>query len=202
MISTTGSIAQKILLPAPRRASVVLPGPLLDFRTSDALADFDQGIDVAIRFGPGGWRGLQSRLLASETLFPVVGPALSRRRLADQPGRACRPCPDPPSRKRLAAVARPGRAGPDATAPALYLDNQVLVTEAAAAGHGRGPRPRADRGRRSALRPSRPDPRSGGSGRIWLLGGVERELAEGGADPRLRDAVEAVFTVEANSSRG
>ena len=51
-----------------------MPGARLRLRTSDSLADFDEGVDVALRFGPGGWRGLQSRLLAGERLFPVVSP--------------------------------------------------------------------------------------------------------------------------------
>src|SRR4051794_33895345 len=74
VISTTTSIAQKILLPhlGPLQQSV--PHATLDLRTSDTLADFEEGIDLAIRFGPGGWRGHQSRLLARERLVPAVSP--------------------------------------------------------------------------------------------------------------------------------
>ena len=86
VISTTGSIAQKILVPHLDALQSSCPRTLLDLRTSDDLADFDQGIDVGIRFGPGGWRGLQSRLLGSETLFPW-----SVLLIAAAPGRPVKP---------------------------------------------------------------------------------------------------------------
>src|SRR4051794_8309431 len=66
VISTLGAIAQRILLPALADLQRVMPGVTLDIRSSASLADFDRDIDVAIRFGPGGWRGLQSRFLADE----------------------------------------------------------------------------------------------------------------------------------------
>jgi len=51
------------------------PTIALELEFSDAFADFGAGaIDAGIRFGPGGWPGLQSELLARETLFPVCTP--------------------------------------------------------------------------------------------------------------------------------
>lgn len=48
----------------------------LDLRCGSALADLAAGdVDVAIRFGPGGWTGLQARHLADEILFPVASPS-------------------------------------------------------------------------------------------------------------------------------
>ena len=138
VVSTTGSIAQKILVPHLARLQEACPGARLDLRTSDSLADFDEGVDVAVRFGPGGWRGLQSRLLAGERLFPVVSPdyrggawPLSQEELGDHllihhPESSWRLWLDP-------AQPQPVRSG-----ARLHLDDQVLVIEAAAAGHGIG----------------------------------------------------------------
>jgi LysR family transcriptional regulator, glycine cleavage system transcriptional activator len=136
VISTTGAIAQKILLPRLALLQQACPGARLDLRTSDSLADFDEGIDVALRFGPGGWRGLQSRLLGSERLFPVVGPAyrggdwpLTEHELSDH---ALIHHPESGWRLWL----DPAEAAAVQSADALYLADQVLVIEAAAAGHG------------------------------------------------------------------
>lgn len=47
---------------------------------SAAMADFErEGVDAAIRYGEGGWRGLAEHRLMGETLFPVCAPALAAR---------------------------------------------------------------------------------------------------------------------------
>ena len=167
VVSTTGSIAQKILAAAPRKSfrNPSCPAARLDIRTSDALADFEDGVDVAIRFGPGGWRGLQSRLLAKEGLIPVVSPqnrgGAWPRSQADSQRSHSDPAPESGWRLRL----DPAEPDPMRSAGALYLADQVLVIEAAAAGHGIGlvrERLAAEDLRWSASS----DPRSGGSGRI------------------------------------
>src|SRR3954465_14829632 len=43
VISTTGSIAQKLLIPHLDHLQLSCPGVRLDLRTSDVLADFDEG---------------------------------------------------------------------------------------------------------------------------------------------------------------
>ena len=138
VISTTGSIAQKILLPHLDSLKNACPGARLDIRTSDSLADFDEGVDVAIRFGPGGWRGLQSRLLAHERLFPVVSPDYRGgdwpRSQADLGDHVLIHHTESGWRLWLDA----GEPDPTPSARAFYLDDQVLVIEAAAAGHGIG----------------------------------------------------------------
>ncbi len=62
-------------LPDLRRA---LPGVDLLIRTERRLIDFArEEVDLAIRFGPGPFRGLEARRLMYEDVFPVCAPALA-----------------------------------------------------------------------------------------------------------------------------
>ncbi len=74
VISTLASMASRIAPRLPdfqRRFGNVE----LELRCGSALADLTDDVDVAIRFGPGGWTGLQARHLGDESLFPVASPA-------------------------------------------------------------------------------------------------------------------------------
>jgi LysR family glycine cleavage system transcriptional activator len=136
VVSTLASIAQRILLPALDQLRDGCPGVMLDLRCSSALADFDREIDLAIRFGPGGWRGLQSRFLGDEILFPVVSPEYrSGVRPADQAELAAHVLiHHPESSWRL--WLDPAEPDPSRSGNALYIDDSVVALEAAAAGHG------------------------------------------------------------------
>ena len=136
VVSTLASVAQKILLPELAAIQQSCAGAMLDLRCSNALADFDRDVDVAIRFGPGGWRGLQSRLLGTETLFPVASP--------DFRG-GSRPTSEadlvdhvlihhPESSWRL--WLDPDKPDPTRSGNALYIDDSAVAVEAAAAGYG------------------------------------------------------------------
>ena len=136
VVSTLSSIAQKILLPGLGALQDACAGAMLDIRCSNALADFDREVDVAIRFGPGGWRGLQSQFLGEETLFPVASPDY-------RPGRwpSCQVefqdhilIHHPESSWRL--WLDPDEPDPSLSGNALYIDDSALALEAAAAGHG------------------------------------------------------------------
>jgi LysR family glycine cleavage system transcriptional activator len=134
VVSTLSSIAQKVLVPGLGRIEDACPGIALDLRSSNALADVDDGVDVAIRFGPGGWRGVQSRFLGDEWLFPVVSPdyrgndwptseaELAGHRLIHHPESSWRLWLDPD--------------GPALDEDALHIDDSMVAVEAAAAGHG------------------------------------------------------------------
>jgi len=135
-ISTLASIAQKILLPRLSELQAAIPNALLDIRCTNALADLESDVDLAIRFGPGGWHGLQSRQLGSETLFPVASPnyrggqiPTSVDDLAD-----CRLIHHPESNWRLWL----DPAGPDRarSGEALHIDDSLVAIEAAAACEG------------------------------------------------------------------
>lgn len=137
VVSTTYSIGQKILAPALRELQAACGGVRLDLRCTDSLADFEDGIDVAIRFGPGGWRGLESRLLGKEELFPVVsahyGRALPARQV-DLSDHLLIHHPESGWRLWLDAA----QPDPTSEAPALYVDSALMVLEAAASGIGIG----------------------------------------------------------------
>ena len=135
VLSTLPSVADKILLPRLGGLREALPELMLELRCSVALADLDE-VDVAIRFGPGGWSALQSRHLADERLFPVASPAYRGGALpADAGGlRDCQLIHHPESHWRL-WLDPLGLAVADFPSW-LAVDDSALVLEAAAAGHG------------------------------------------------------------------
>ncbi len=76
-VSTTPSFAAKWLV--PRLAGFQVRHPEIDVRlsTSNALADpAVEDVDVAVRYGPGRWPGLEVHPLMETELFPVCSPAL------------------------------------------------------------------------------------------------------------------------------
>jgi DNA-binding transcriptional LysR family regulator len=136
VVSTLGSIAQKILLPGLGPLREACAGAMLDIRCSNALADFDREVDVAIRFGPGGWRGLQSRFLGEESLFPVASPDYRRGHWpstqAELKDHVLIHHPESSWRLWL----DPNEPDPSLSGNALYIDDSALALDAAAAGHG------------------------------------------------------------------
>ncbi|MBT2338436.1 MULTISPECIES: transcriptional regulator GcvA [Pseudomonas] len=76
-ISTLVSVASKWLL--PRLASFQQAFPKIDVRVtaSTELVDFRKtGIDAAIRYGSGDWKGLRADWLMADEIFPVCSPRL------------------------------------------------------------------------------------------------------------------------------
>ena len=76
-VSTLPSLAAKWLV--PRLPAFQEAHPEIDVRiaTSVALVDFRRDdVDVAIRYGHGGWPGLRADWLMTEETFPVCAPAL------------------------------------------------------------------------------------------------------------------------------
>ena len=58
----------------------------LHIKTGQSLANFkSDGVDIAIRFGTGDWRGLRAIKLLDEELFPVCSPSLNGGRLPKGP---------------------------------------------------------------------------------------------------------------------
>jgi LysR family glycine cleavage system transcriptional activator len=77
-ISTLVSVASKWLL--PRLPAFQQAFPDIDVRISATtdLVDFRRGgIDAAIRYGRGDWRGLRADFLMADEVFPVCSPAVA-----------------------------------------------------------------------------------------------------------------------------
>ncbi|AOO83573.1 transcriptional regulator GcvA [Bosea vaviloviae] len=76
-VSTMPSFALSWLI--PRLGSLKQRHPELEVRISVSLhlTDFArEDVDVAVRYGPGGYQGLHSELLMAESFFPVCNAAL------------------------------------------------------------------------------------------------------------------------------
>jgi LysR family glycine cleavage system transcriptional activator len=136
-VSTLPSIAHKILLPALAEFLRSSPELRLDLRCSDTLAELGGEVDVAIRFGPGGWSGLQSRQLAGERLFPVASPQYRPNLPSSfEELRACNLIQHPESSWRL--WLEPLGWNFDDLHSTLAIDDSIMVLEAAAEGMGVG----------------------------------------------------------------
>ncbi|WP_193185644.1 LysR substrate-binding domain-containing protein [Nisaea sediminum] len=67
---------------APRLEEFAKAHPEIDLRVSASrhLVSFEaEGIDLAVRYGPGNWSGLTAEFLASETVRPVCTPDYAER---------------------------------------------------------------------------------------------------------------------------
>lgn len=76
-VSMLPSFAAKWLV--PRLANLLAANPTLDLRisASQQLTTFEDGVDLAIRYGPGSWLETESRLLFHDDIFPVCSPSLA-----------------------------------------------------------------------------------------------------------------------------
>lgn len=142
-VSTMESFAAKWLAPRLHRFHRDCPDLKLRIETGNEPADFVRGgIDVAIRYGPGGYTGVYAERLADAPVFPVCAPSLlgatppvlddlARHTLLHDESAAGRPgVPD--WRAWLAAV---GATGVDASRGPVFA-SIYLAQEAAVAGHG------------------------------------------------------------------
>src|SRR3954471_7049645 len=76
-ISTLASFAAKWLVPRLPRFQERHPQIDVRLSTSSHMVDFtQQEVDVAIRFGRGGWPGVRAERLLTEDVFPVCAPCL------------------------------------------------------------------------------------------------------------------------------
>jgi LysR family glycine cleavage system transcriptional activator len=135
VVSVLPSVAEKILLPALARLERALPDLAIELRCSAALADLDE-IDVAIRFGPGGWSGVQSRHLADERLTPVASPHYRGGDLPRTPEdlRRCQLIHHPESSWRM--WLDPIGISVEDLPSRLSIDDSALILQAAMAGYG------------------------------------------------------------------
>ncbi len=79
-LSLLPSVAALWLAPSLPDFTARHPDVDLRIHASRALADLRRdGIDIAMRYGQGGWAGLHAELLGRETLIPVCTPAFAER---------------------------------------------------------------------------------------------------------------------------
>ena len=76
-VSMLPSFAAKWLV--PRLPDLLAANPTLDLRISafQQPTTFEDGVDVAIRYGLGSWPNTEIRLLCHEDIFPVCSPGLA-----------------------------------------------------------------------------------------------------------------------------
>lgn len=86
-VSVLPAFAGRWLVPRLRQFTTTHPDIVLDLYPSIDLARLDEqdGIDVAIRYGPGGWPHLRQDKLMDEFVFPVCSPAYRTAELLKQP---------------------------------------------------------------------------------------------------------------------
>ena len=125
---------------APRMQDFAAAHPELELRLSASrhLVDFQrEGIDAAIRYGPGGWPDVAAVQLATERIFPVCSPAYAtglRLRAPQDLTRATLLHTDVPDgwADWFAAAGSPETF----TDKGVYLDEDAALLRAAAEGEG------------------------------------------------------------------
>src|SRR5258708_18656777 len=79
-------MAARLLVPRLPRFKARSPRINLQVKTGQSLANFkSDGVDIAIRFGTGDWKGLRAIKLLDEEFFPVCSPSLNEGRLPKDP---------------------------------------------------------------------------------------------------------------------
>lgn len=136
VVSALPSIAAKLLTPGLAAFQSAFPGVRLEIRSDSTLEGFERGdVDVAIRFGPGSWAGLKSRILSGDQFVPVASPAYLERHpvMATADLASARILHDSESSWRLWQEVH----GPVAALPrTLQIDDAALLVDAAVGGHG------------------------------------------------------------------
>jgi len=85
-ISTLPSLAARWLMPRIGSFMEAHPEFEVSIQTGRELADFNRDdIDIAIRFGRGGWQGVRVEHLMGDAYFPVCSPKLNRGVLPKKP---------------------------------------------------------------------------------------------------------------------
>jgi LysR family glycine cleavage system transcriptional activator len=85
-VSLLPVMAARWLVPRLPRFKARFPRINLHVKTGQSLANFkSDGVDIAIRFGTGDWKGLRAIKLLGEECFPVCSPSLNEGRLPKDP---------------------------------------------------------------------------------------------------------------------
>lgn len=85
-VSMLPSFAARWLMPRLGRFMEKHPDIAVNVHASLALADFARdGVDMAVRFGRGGWSNVEAEKFMDDARFPVASPRLNRGRLPARP---------------------------------------------------------------------------------------------------------------------
>jgi LysR family glycine cleavage system transcriptional activator len=85
-VSLLPVMAARWLVPRLPRFKARFPHINLHVKSAQSLANFkSDGVDIAIRFGMGDWKGLRATKLLDEAFFPVCSPGLNGGRLPKDP---------------------------------------------------------------------------------------------------------------------
>lgn len=85
-VSLLPVMAARWLVPRLPRFKARFPRINLHVKSAQSLANFkSDGVDIAIRFGMGDWKGLRATKLLDEAFFPVCSPGLNGGRLPKDP---------------------------------------------------------------------------------------------------------------------
>jgi LysR family glycine cleavage system transcriptional activator len=85
-VSMLPSFAARWLMPRLGRFMEQHPHIAVNVQASHTLADFARdGVDMAVRFGRGGWANVEAEKLMDDERFPVASPRLNRGKLPARP---------------------------------------------------------------------------------------------------------------------
>lgn len=85
-VSMLPSFAARWLMPRLGRFLAAHPEIAVNVHASMELADFERDeVDMAVRFGRGGWPGLEVERFMDDEYFPVASPNLNNGRLPEKP---------------------------------------------------------------------------------------------------------------------
>jgi len=85
-VSLLPVMAARWLVPRLSRFTARFPHIDLHIKSGPSLTNFkSDGVDIAIRFGTGDWKGLRAIKLLDEEFFPVCSPGLNGGRLPKDP---------------------------------------------------------------------------------------------------------------------
>jgi LysR family glycine cleavage system transcriptional activator len=74
-VTTTPAFAARWLVPRLADFQARHPAIEVNLRATAALSDFERdAVDLAVRYGPGAWSGLEAAKLLDEEIFPVCSP--------------------------------------------------------------------------------------------------------------------------------
>ena len=142
-VSTLSTFATLWLVPRLPRLQAAEPGLRVLIATDTRPVDLaTEPFDCAIRWGKGGWPGLEATLLLPETLIAVAGPGLLAAREVPRTAAALLHLPRVAARSRpedwpLLLAGLPDGAEPTgAPEPALVFQTRALAVRAAIAGLG------------------------------------------------------------------